>query len=459
MSAPAEDSCMHLDPDQLRLMLRQMYEIRAFEEAAGKLYKRGMLKGGVHACIGQEAIPVGVSLHLRLDDYITSTHRGHGHHIAKGADVKRLMAELMGKETGYCKGRGGSMHVAACEVGSLGAFPIVAAGVPSALGAALSFQMRGTDQVVVAYFGDGALGQGTIYEAFNLAGGMAAWGDHYEVRVVEETPRLTILQISRPARGCLSYLLASGGDAMVVDPARHIEIYTRIAAERELRITGVLDTHLQADHLSGGVALAKAVGADYWLHPYDSIYPDDLLPATFSFRYLEDGTTFKLGKVSVRALHLPGHTLGMINPLVDDRFLLSGDTLFIDSIGRPDLGGKAKAWIPLLLNSLKQVLELPDRTIVLPAHFSHMHEADEQGCYRAPISALRSRNEGLRMLSQGLAAFSAYIEASLPEHPQSYDDIRRVNTGLLQVDEAKASELELGRNRCALSQREAEKQA
>jgi glyoxylase-like metal-dependent hydrolase (beta-lactamase superfamily II) len=296
------------------------------------------------------------------------------------------------------------------------------------------------------------------YEAFNLAGGMAAWGDHYEVRVVEETPRLAILQISRPARGCLGYLLASGGEAMVVDPARHIGIYTRIAAERKLRITAVLDTHLQADHLSGGVALAKAVGADYWLHPYDSLYPDDLLPATFSFRYLQDGTTFQLGKVSVRALHLPGHTLGMINPLVDDRFLLSGDTLFIDSIGRPDLGGKAKAWIPLLFDSLKQVLALPDRTIVLPAHFSHMHEADAQGCYRAPVSALRNRNEGLRMLGRGLAAFSAYIEASLPEHPHSYDDIRRVNTGLLQVDEAKASELELGRNRCALSQHEAEKQ-
>lgn len=297
------------------------------------------------------------------------------------------------------------------------------------------------------------------YEAYNLAGGMAAWGDHYEVRVVKETRRLTILQISRPARGCLSYLLASDGEAMVVDPARHIETYTRLAAERKLRITAVLDTHLQADHLSGGVALAKAVGTDYWLHPYDSIYPDDLLPATFPFRHLQDGTTFKLGKVSVRALHLPGHTLGMINPLVDDHFLLSGDTLFIDSIGRPDLGGKAKAWIPLLFDSLNQVLELPDRTLVLPAHFSHMHEADEQGCYCAPVSALRNRNEGLRMQSRGLSAFSVYIEASLPEHPQSYDDIRRVNTGLLQVDEAKASELELGRNRCALTQREAENQA
>ncbi|MDD2699993.1 MAG: MBL fold metallo-hydrolase [Sideroxydans sp.] len=296
------------------------------------------------------------------------------------------------------------------------------------------------------------------YEAYNLAGGMAAWGDHYEVRVIEETRQLTILQISRPARGCLSYLLASGDEAIVVDPARHIETYTRLAAERKLRITAVLDTHLQADHLSGGVALAKAAGAEYWLHPYDSIYPDDLLPATFPFRYVEGGTIFKVGEVNVRALHLPGHTLGMINPLVDDRYLLSGDTLFFDSIGRPDLGGKATTWIPLLFDSLKQLLELPDSTIVLPAHFSHMHEADAQGCYRAPLSALRSSNEGLRMLSQGLPTFSAYIEASLPEHPQSYDDIRRVNTGLLQVDEAKASELELGRNRCALSQREAGKQ-
>ena len=291
------------------------------------------------------------------------------------------------------------------------------------------------------------------YQAVNLEGGMAAWGDHYEMRAVEETQRLTILQISRPARGCLGYLLASGGEAMVVDAARHTEIYTRIAAERGWRITGVFDTHLQADHLSGGVALASALGVDYWLHPYDSIHPDDQLPATFSFRYLEDETTFTLGEVSIRALHLPGHTLGMINLLIDDRFLLTSDTLFFGSIGRPDLGGRAKAWAPLLYHSLQRVLALPDHTVVLPAHFSHMHEADDLGCYRATISALRSHNEGLRMLSQGLAAFSSYVLESLPEHPQSYDDIRRVNTGLLQVDEAKASELELGRNQCALTHR------
>jgi glyoxylase-like metal-dependent hydrolase (beta-lactamase superfamily II) len=155
--------------------------------------------------------------------------------------------------------------------------------------------------------------------------------------------------------------------------------------------------------------------------------------------------------VCVRVFHLPGHTLGMVNLLIDDRYLLTGDTVFIESIGRPDLGGRAKTWTPLLYRSLQRLLALPDRTIVLPAHFSHMHEADEQGCYRATIGTLRSHNEGLRMFGRGQAAFSSYILGSLPEHPPSYDDIRRVNTGLIEVDEAKASELELGRNQCALS--------
>lgn len=289
------------------------------------------------------------------------------------------------------------------------------------------------------------------YQALNLEGGMLAWGNHYETRVVEESSRLTVLQISRPARGCLSYLLASAGEAMVVDAARHIDIYTKIASERGWRITGVFDTHLQADHLSGGVALASSLGVDYWLHPYDSIHPDDLLPATFPFRYLKDEMTFTLGGVNIRALHLPGHTLGMTNPLVDDRYLLSSDTLFISAIGRPDLGGRAESWAPLLYHSLQRVLALPDHTIILPAHFSHMGEADEQGCYCAPLGTLHESNEGLRMLGQGMEAFTAYILKHLPEHPPTYDDIRRVNTGLLQVNEVKASELELGRNQCALS--------
>lgn len=290
------------------------------------------------------------------------------------------------------------------------------------------------------------------FDAVNLEGGMAAWGAHYEIRVVEESPRLTLLQISRPAKGCLSYMLAGGNEAMVVDAARHIDVYTRIAAERGWRIAHVLDTHLQADHISGGVALARAAGVDYWLHPYDSIDPDDLLPATFSFRYLQGNMSFKLGAASVRTLHLPGHTLGMINLVADERHVLTGDTLFIHSIGRPDLGGHAETWAPLLYHSLRQLLTLPDSTVVLPAHFGHMQEADAAGCYRATLGTLRRQHEGLRLLGQGVPAFVDYVLAHLQPHPPSYDDIRRVNTGLMQVDEVKAGELELGRNRCALAQ-------
>lgn len=294
------------------------------------------------------------------------------------------------------------------------------------------------------------------YAAVNLEGGMAAWGNHYETRTLEEDDRLTLLQVSRPARGCLSYLIAGGGKALVVDAGRHIDVYAGIAEARGWQITDVLDTHLQADHLSGGAALARKLGANYWLHPYDAIHPADMLPADFPYHYLHEGLTFRLGAAKVRALHLPGHTLGMVNPLVDGRYLLSGDTLFIDSIGRPDLGGQAATWAPLLFRSLNRILNLPQTTDVLPAHFGHPNEADAAGHYRAPIGALREHHEGLRALGQGQDAFTRYVLDHLPDYPATYDEVRRVNTGLLHANEERASELELGPNRCALSRRAAD---
>ncbi len=150
-------------------MYHRMWMIRKFEEAAGSLYTQGKVKGGIHASIGQEGVAVGVAFALEAGDFITSTHRGHGHHIAKGADLRRLMAEILGRETGCCKGRGGSMHVADFSIGSLGAYAVVGAGVPVAVGAALSLTLQKIQNVVAAFFGDGALGQGTVYESFNLA--------------------------------------------------------------------------------------------------------------------------------------------------------------------------------------------------------------------------------------------------------------------------------------------------
>ncbi|MGO9446283.1 MAG: MBL fold metallo-hydrolase [Thiobacillaceae bacterium] len=180
------------------------------------------------------------------------------------------------------------------------------------------------------------------YDAFNLEGGMAARGDHYEMQPIVKSTRLTILQISRPAKGCLSYLVASRGEALVVDPARHIGSYMRLVSEQDWHLKAVIDSHLQADHVSGGVTLARRLHVDYRLHPYDAIHPWDLLPATFPCHYLEDETVFPLGEIYVRPLHVPGHTLRMVNLLVDSRYLLSGDTLFIDTIGHPDLGGRSQ---------------------------------------------------------------------------------------------------------------------
>ena len=157
------------DPGTARSALDTLWRIRIFEEAVDELFARGLMHGTMHLSIGQEATAVGGCSALRDDDMITSTHRGHGHCIAKGADLVRMMAELLAKETGYCAGRGGSMHIADVATGNLGANGIVAGGIPIAVGAALTQRLRGTSRVVLAYFGDGATNEGAFHEAVNLA--------------------------------------------------------------------------------------------------------------------------------------------------------------------------------------------------------------------------------------------------------------------------------------------------
>ena len=149
--------------------LETMWQIRRFEEAVDDLFARGLMHGTMHLSIGQEASATGTCFALRDDDAITSTHRGHGHCIAKGADLERMMAELLAKETGYCRGRGGSMHIADVATGNLGANGIVAGGIPIAAGAGLAYRLQGIDRVVVSFFGDGAANEGAFHEAVNLA--------------------------------------------------------------------------------------------------------------------------------------------------------------------------------------------------------------------------------------------------------------------------------------------------
>ncbi len=160
---------LNLCKEKLVGMYRKLLEIRIFEEKVFELYAQNLVPGTIHLYAGEEAVAVGVCSNLRKDDYITSTHRGHGHCIAKGAQPKRIMAEILGKKTGYCKGKGGSMHIADFSVGMLGATAVVGAGLPIAMGAGLSIKLSGTDNVVACFFGDGASNQGTFHEAINMA--------------------------------------------------------------------------------------------------------------------------------------------------------------------------------------------------------------------------------------------------------------------------------------------------
>jgi glyoxylase-like metal-dependent hydrolase (beta-lactamase superfamily II)/rhodanese-related sulfurtransferase len=291
------------------------------------------------------------------------------------------------------------------------------------------------------------------YACATLRGGMKSWGDHIAIRAAVETADLAIYQVSRPARGCLSYVVASEGQALVIDALRRLDPYLELVRSQGLAIRAVLDTHGHADHISGGPALAAATGASYHLHPYDAVHPIDLLPATIPYQPLRDGENFPVGRRALTAIHIPGHTLGLTAFRLGEELLFTGDSIFIRSIARPDLGGKAEAWAPLHARSLRKLLALPEGMIVLPGHFSGLDEADERGIFAATLAHLATRNDGLLALRRsGEEGFVRFLLESLPAFIPEYVDIKRVNAGLLAPDEDQASALELGKNVCALSQ-------
>ena len=219
-------------------MYRNMLRIRRFEERLAEESARGNIPGLLHLYVGEEAVAVGACSALRKDDYITSTHRGHGHCIAKGGDLRKMMAELFAKETGYCKGRGGSMHIAAPDIGIVGCSAIAGAGIPIAAGVGLSSKLRKTDQVCVSFFGDGASNTGAFHEGMNLA---ALW-QLPVVYVLENN----LYAISTPAlkssklKNISDRAAAYGMPAAVVDGMDVLSVYEAVsqAVERARRGEG-----------------------------------------------------------------------------------------------------------------------------------------------------------------------------------------------------------------------------
>jgi glyoxylase-like metal-dependent hydrolase (beta-lactamase superfamily II)/rhodanese-related sulfurtransferase len=294
------------------------------------------------------------------------------------------------------------------------------------------------------------------FDASYLAGGILSWGRHYDTRDVVSAPWGRIVQVSRPARGDLSFLLISAGQAAVIDPLRHIEQYTQPIADAGATLTHIFDTHVHADHISGGPALEVATGAPYYVHPYDTIHPIDMLPARIPYTPLDDRQRFTVGQVSVEVIWYPGHTLGQVNFLAaapdGSRYLFTGDGIFLRSFGRPDLGGRGEAWTPLLYKSMYTRLpqHLTDDTYILPAHFSTLDEEAGGGIFAAPWAEVQRANEAL-VHGDSLEAFSAFVLGNLPIFPPQYVQIKRVNIGLVKPSEDQAEELELGKNICALA--------
>ncbi len=281
---------------------------------------------------------------------------------------------------------------------------------------------------------------------FNLAGGMDAWATTLVARPLLDDGRHAVVQLDRTAKACLSYAVAARGSTMaVIDPAASLEPYLALAAEMEATITDVFDTHLHADHISLGRALAASTGATYRLSPGDGE------GAAFDFAPLRDGDVFTFGDVElvVRSVATPGHTPGSTSLEVAGRFLLTGDAVFVSGVGRPDLGGETEPWARDLFATIHERLGPLDPALeVCPAHYTSRGESGADGTLRRRLGDLLTNDPIVSLADE--QQFVDYVVAHLGTPPTVYDEIRRVNLGLVEPGPDRERELEVGRNECAL---------
>lgn len=279
-----------------------------------------------------------------------------------------------------------------------------------------------------------------------LAGGMKSWSMYLEpIKVSDLTGGGELYQFVRLGKGCLSYMVLSEGEAALIDAVRFTEVFTKFAEEKNVTIKHVFDTHLHADHISGGRSIAAATGATYYLPPKDA---DEVV---FDYEPLEDGLTVQIGssQIDVGALYSPGHTIGSTSFVVDSKYLLTGDILFIDSIGRPDLAGLAQDWVADLRESLYvRYRALAEDLIVLPAHFMIIDELNEDGTVSKRLGDLFAENHGLNVTDEDV--FRSMVTDNLPPQPNAYQEIRHVNMGKITPTDEEQTEMEVGPNRCAV---------
>jgi glyoxylase-like metal-dependent hydrolase (beta-lactamase superfamily II) len=285
-------------------------------------------------------------------------------------------------------------------------------------------------------------------ETRSLEGGTDAWARLLVPVEIPDLPgEVRAWQFQRPSKACLSYVVGvPGARCVVVDPTRHPQPYLDLAAEHDMTITHVIDTHVHADHISGGPALAERLAAEYHLPPEDA---GGVVP--FPNRPLKDGDELDLGSAVVRTMtmHLPGHTPGTTAFLVSERLLIVGDTVFVRGLGRPDLTGQAEQLARDLFRSVHERLRpLDPATVLAPAHWSSRDEVNSQGLVTTTLEDVFTAT---LLNEKAIERFVEEIVSSLPDAPQVYDTIRLVNAGQLAPPEEEMDVLDVGRNQCAAS--------
>lgn len=290
------------------------------------------------------------------------------------------------------------------------------------------------------------------YSAKSLAGGIHAWM-HMSLPRPLPTPAGfdRLIQFDRPGKGALGYLLVSEGEALAVDVSLYPEPWLQEAERAGARITAVADTHVHADYISGGPELAASLGAPWYLHPADMVYPYDGTPGALPFTPITDGEEIRLGRGTIRAIHTPGHTEGSVTLIAGDRAALTGDFLFVESIGRPDLAGRAEEWSEQLWASAHQALTGWDESwLVLPAHYAEASERCDDRTVGRELGRLRESNTALRRAADR-EKFVYWVNAHTAPAPEAYPRIKAINVGLVEVGQAEADLLEAGKNECAIA--------
>lgn len=284
-----------------------------------------------------------------------------------------------------------------------------------------------------------------------LEGGIKNWGNMLAPKLVGADDGYQLYQFIRPGKASCSYGLISGDEMVLFDPTRNIDFYNSFAGQHGAKITRTFETHLQADYISGSKQIASESGATVFGHE------NDFKGAAFPYEKIADEAVypFSKGGPEVKALHMPGHTPGSTSYLIDGKYLISGDTVFILSIGRPDLGGKAEEWSKLLYDTLQsKIANLDDEIVILPGHYMDWSEANPNQVFSDTLGNIKARNADIYGISNE-DAFIGFIENNMRTQPEVYAEIRKVNAGLLDVDAEKQEIMDLGKNECAASAQKA----